>query len=311
MTTNFPALVWIKERNILELSGFLAETVAIRITADAGAIVATFSVPNSGVLRVDMSDYVRMHADAAAGSFAVSGRRADGEASRDFAVVNFTRVGLINPASVLIPQHDDGLDTDVIIAPPLYMLKSIDGRPVQWEMRETSGEYLVEITRAGETEDVRVDDAYYEVTPADEDAQRLYVETNEAGRLIKFAEHDCRKSYVMVQWVSFTGTTRRHTFEIANENTNAENVVALQDIYNQYNERKGRVDGFTLRLENLNRYDFWYYADLITSDDVRAYINGEWVRLQVTTKSVTLPNSDEGKLSELEISVNFRKYDTL
>ena len=88
--------------------------------------------------------------------------------------------------------------------------------------------------------------------------------------------------------------------------------LQIDTINNEYDERKGRRDGFTLKLEGLSRYDMWYYGDILTSSKVRVSFDGTtWRQVQVTGKAIKLPMSDEGALNVLEIPVNYRHYDTL
>ena len=82
---------------------------------------------------------------------------------------------------------------------------------------------------------------------------------------------------------------------------------------NEYTEIKGEEDGFSLLLEDLTRYDFWYYADIITSSHVRVSIDGgvTFYDVEVTDKKYTVPESDAGRLATLEVAIKFRKYDTI
>ena len=126
-------------------------------------------------------------------------------------------------------------------------------------------------------------------------------------------EQDCRKIYAEVEWESSFGVTRRHIFEVTKQTDNADNVVSLETVGNDWNEHKGQLCGCTLRLESLSRYDYWYYADLILSDKAKITFDGSnWYTLQVTAKGYTLPDgNDSGKLNTLEIPVNYCRYDTI
>lgn len=126
-------------------------------------------------------------------------------------------------------------------------------------------------------------------------------------------EQECRKTYAEVEWESSFGVTRRHIFEVTKQTNNADNVIALETVGNGWDEHKGQICGCTLRLENLSRYDYWYYADLILSDKAKITFDGSnWYTLQVTAKGYTLPDgNDSGKLNTLEIPVNYCRYDTI
>ena len=121
------------------------------------------------------------------------------------------------------------------------------------------------------------------------------------------------KQYAAVEWVSSFGVLRRHIFEVIKQTGNANDVVSLETVGNDWNEHKGQLCGCALRLESLSRYDYWYYADLILSDKAKITFDGSnWYTLQVTAKGYTLPDgNDSGKLNTLEIPVNYCKYDTI
>lgn len=128
----------------------------------------------------------------------------------------------------------------------------------------------------------------------------------------KIVEQECGKQYAAVEWVSQYGVTRRHIFEVVKQTAAVDGVISIETIDNGWDERKGSVHGCTLRLEELNRYDYWYYSDLILADTAKITFDGvNWYTLQVTAKNYTLPNSDSGQLSTLEIPINYCRYDTI
>jgi hypothetical protein len=135
---------------------------------------------------------------------------------------------------------------------------------------------------------------------------------NDIFRTIDILPLSCEHPHACVEWISFSGQIRRHVFDISKATVETGDTVALANILNEWTEIKGRVDGFTLRLENLDRYDLWYYSDLITSSRVRITLDGvNWYNVQVDEKKYKLPESNAGKLSTLEIDVKFRKYDAV
>jgi hypothetical protein len=108
-----------------------------------------------------------------------------------------------------------------------------------------------------------------------------------------------------------------HTWEVRAQEIASAGDYSLLDFDNAYSTIKGREDGFTLVLDELDSYDMWYYSDIITSSDVRvlaidgwaAQSEDEMVRLEVVGKSVTLPNGTA--LGKLEIQVKFKRYDAV
>ena len=90
------------------------------------------------------------------------------------------------------------------------------------------------------------------------------------------------------------------------------NAYSLLPIDGEYIEIKGREDGFTLRLDRLNTYDLWYYSDVLQSSNVQVSDDAQgWQRVQVTEKSITLPDGEAGTNGVLEIAVNYREYDAV
>lgn len=123
---------------------------------------------------------------------------------------------------------------------------------------------------------------------------------------------DCERTYAAVRWVSATGLTRVHTFEVRDLAQTADDNISLETPDGTYSQLRGRTDGFKLCIDNLNAYDYWYYADVINSSTVKVSLDGEnWRTVEVTTKSATIPNANSGKLSKLEITVNWREYDAV
>lgn len=121
---------------------------------------------------------------------------------------------------------------------------------------------------------------------------------------------DCERRYAAVRWVSATGVVRVHTFEVRDLTQTADETVSLETADGTYSQLRNRRDSFNLCIDNLNAYDYWYYADIINSQSVKVSFDGDnWRNVAVTTKSATIPNANSGKLSNLEINVNWREYD--
>ena len=144
------------------------------------------------------------------------------------------------------------------------------------------------------------------------DAEDAYSISTQAGDTKgAFIPLQCGVRYAMVRWVSFTGATRCHTMEAVKAKSDTKDAFSLLPIDNEYVDIKGREDGFTLHLNGLSAYDLWYYADMIHSSKVEVSLDGEtWDRVQVTKKSFTAPDG-EGSNGEIEIQVNWKRYDAV
>lgn len=301
MTTNWTINCWVQERNILTLSNFSTGTTHILLTVSGHSeLSAKYVVPSSGTLQIDLSDLVRVYTS---GSFTVTEQGGSGSWT---ATLPWTTKGLIDPAKTLIPSTEI-TSAGATIAPPSFMLYGGFGDIISeaylddytlWTVTGAasfiSGSNGRRIQSIGD----------FAITKGNA-SRRSYVD-NMAG-----FHHACI-DVALVEWVSLTGIVRRHYFEVVKQTVEATDIVGLQTIDNQYDERKGRRDGFTLRIGNLSRYDFWYYADILTSSKVKVSFNGtDWRQVQVTSKNAEIPNNDEGAFNVLEIALNYKQYDTI
>lgn len=311
MTTIFNTAVWAQERNILTLSNFSSGTEYIELTvAGHSELTAKYVVPTSGTLEIDLSDLVRMYVS---GSFTVTEVGPSSPASN---TTGWNRSGLIKPESVLIPETEQtNTALKLLIMPPSVMLKQIGTGSGAQTLFEMYG-----------SDDYQFATGRVKMLPSENTlnfARQIAIETaataielwhlaDVSHAHINLQELQCGHVYAAVEWTSFSGITRRHTFEVVKQTSEPINEVKIETINNEYDERKGRRDGFTLKLEGLSRYDMWYYGDILTSSKVRVSFNGTtWRQVQVTGKAIELPMSDEGALNVLEIPVNYRHYDTL
>ena len=301
MTVTFSTSIWAQERNIMTVGGFNSSTAYVQVicnTAPLSGLTAKYTRPATGSLQIDMSDLVRI---INSGSVTVSERTSSGALIGSAVTKSWERAGLIQPENVIIPDNWEYAK----IVPPDNMIEGFENQDIVAEFYNFNDRtYSVSgATWENQHRNLIIDGDFI-----------LYcqVSSQYVGKNYVLQQRDPCKKYATVEWVSFSGATRRHTFEVINCTTETIDAVSLQNLQNFYDERKGRRDGFVLRLEDLDRYDFWYYSDLITSSYVRVTLDGSnWRQVQVVTKAAKIPDNDEGKLNTLEIEVNYAKYDTL
>lgn len=289
---------WKAERFLVRWATVGDEVVFYDATGGGSVEVARYTPSSDGVVLIDITDFVRAYPERNSLIFQ------SGTTGRN---VSFVVAGRINPAGVLIPKHELlEAQSPAIIAPPQKMI--LDAQNSNFVMAE-----------------------FYSENPNDWTVDGFAQWDNTRRNLVNFGiagftltdgiiredfrpelVNDCRP-YALVEWESFTGAKRRHVFYITKQANEANDVVSLENVQNEYTEIKGETDGFSLRLEDLSRYDLWYYSDVITSSDVRVSIDGgaTFYRVQVTDKKYSIPESDSGRFSELEIAIKFRKYDTI
>lgn len=293
---------WKAERFIVKWTTTAAEVIFGYQNGAEEVEVATYQTANGGVI-IDITNFVRAYPERNSLIFSDSTR---------LRAVTFNVAGLINPAGVLIPERDD--DDFCAISAPSLMLAPFGSLQLTFEMWASAGESSnFSNGRVKEKPGDTVQNFARSVTLAHATERVEFCLLNaSAYRAVDIQPLSCERTYACVEWVSFTGATRRHVFEISKAEVEMGDVVSLANILNEWTEIKGRVDGFTLRLENLDRYDLWYYSDLITSGRVRVTIDGtNWYDVHVDENAYTLPESNAGKLSTLEIPVKFRKYDAV
>lgn len=291
---------WKAERFIVKWTTTAEEVIFGYHNGAEEVEVATYQTANGGVL-IDITNFVRAYPERNALIFSDSTR---------LRAVTFNVAGLINPAGVLIPERDD--DDFCAISAPSLMLAPFGSLQLAFEMWSNDSQAfatgLIKEIGGGVVQNFARSVTLAHATERVE----LWRLADYMYRAIDIQPLSCERTYACVEWVSFTGQTRRHVFEIAKAEVETGDVVSLSNILNEWTEIKGRVDGFTLRLENLDRYDLWYYSDLITSSRVRVTIDGvNWYNVHVDENAYTLPESNAGRLSTLEIPVKFRKYDAV
>lgn len=258
--------------------------------------MAIYTADDNGEIYADISDYVRTYGN----SHTLYLWDTDGGDPPEVFQINLDMAGLINPASVLIPSHPLE-STGAVIVPPSMLLQCPQGYG-EAELYLTTGSWSVS------------GDAVLALDKRSVAFDGDFTLTHSTGsQAYKTIEPRCDVEYALVRWQSFTGRKREHLFEVVKQRTDAADTIALMPLMSEYVEIKGRVDGFTLRLDRLNRYDLWYYADIITSSKVEVSLdNGQtYDRVQVTTKTITLPDGEARTDGKLEIQVNWKHYDAV
>ena len=304
--------VWIQEKQIITLERQSGTVVAVSLYVrnNLTTPIATYKLDSAGKCQVDISDLVRIYAKPVGTTPAdtlyigMDMLDANGTALGIMRGFHFYSQGLISPASVFRPES--GMPMSYIVPPErlIYCGKSdlicetlldfkndwvLSGGAI-WADNTTRKQIQAigdfSLTFSISTRQYRVDNVYAQKTP-------------------------CGGDFVCVRWVSFTGVQRVHHFELRKYTIEAADSYELLTLDNSYLEVKGRRDGFTAYIDGLNQYDYWYYADMLTSSKVEISLDGvNWYRVKVSNKSATLPSGGE-KNGKLEIAINWRKYDAV
>lgn len=295
----FDKNVWLQERNLIHFNHKISQgdvlTVSMwtNLQGDNSHPIAKYSLDNNGDVLVDMSDYIRAHPEVRTIYFE--------DPQDDTIEVPMVVVGLINPMSVLIPDRPVSL---LRISPPRMIYAPI-GIDLQVEVMRSpfaTDSIAVDSTDIGAgLNNVAIG--------VDFDIENLTEQTVLSHYTLR--PQVCGHRYAVVRWTSAFGTTKTFVWEVVGTTTEVGDKISLMPLPHDYKTIKGRVDSFSLFLDNLSSYDMWYYSDIITSGKVEvSFDEGETFRqVDVTTNSVTIPDGDAGKMNELKIAVNYRKYD--
>lgn len=288
--------------------------VTYKIGNDVETVV--YQLDENDYCILDMTDYIRTYRN---GCFV--------DIDENTYELNFTNTffALIDPRKVLIPKYDfyttnyDGtFERNMPIVPPLkgyadcihqllaeiYVVGSgvafADGEAAIYTYKGRAmvsimcdGEFEVGLYRVRPTVGLRI--------PYD------YLSTD-------FMPCD---RFAVVEWVSFTGATRRHIFKVKKSTFETDNEYSLLRLDGAPNEIKGREESFTLYMDDLCAYDYWYYSDIINSSNVQVGIKtdpdavAEMRPVKVKTKKATIPDGNGGKWNTFEVECIYANYDAV
>lgn len=314
MTTNFSFAngYWMAERALITITdatpnGNVRLRVQTKLTLPAPwrtRLDVTYITDENGNLVIDVSDALRMYKNM----LDIRVRVKDIEQAAE-TIQTAQIMGLVNPLKLLTPESPNlSAQYGQIIMPPQRMLQVLDTiaecyftQPSQFTIANPEGSFVDENKRAIQCYD------------------RLQIARNGtivAEYQLELATKQCRL-YAVVEWVSMTGVLRRHTFWVIKPEIEVADKYDLLTNDNSYKEIKGHEDGCTLMIDGLNAYDVWYYSDLAMSSEVRVSIyNGAGIGIAsipalITTKKVTMPDGDGGKLGSVEFECKYKRYDAV
>ena len=278
--------------------------------------IITYQPDSNKYCIIDLTEIARTFAPNTHSISLWYGQAGNPPAQEDIAyILTSAAKGLINPAGVIIPSHPLE-DYGVQILPPSYMIGAMgsdtDFLPLQYEFRGEGSWKCTEYEPEPFTP-LPITQPTYRLD--DLGTVKFIIERNgqapQPSETFVLQEMDCEKRYAQVRWVSFTGATRIHIFEVRKAKNETANAFSLLNLAGEFTEIKGRQDTFKLYLDHLNAYDFWYYADILQSSKVEVCLGSQiFRRVSVTTKSVTIPDTNIFD-NKLEIDVKWRDYDAI
>ena len=318
MTIQWNTDVYTQERSIMRISEIDANASYIRVlilSSGLSGTVVKYSIPASRNLDIDFSDLVRL---SATGMCSISQNDANGVVIGNTYTMRWTQAGRINPEAYFraLPPDDMADTFELAISAPSVMYKRLNNNadPIRFELANGGGGYQFSTGRIKfpPLSEEPIEFARAIEVPSGADSVEFWHLNDTMHYRYPLKELECGKRYAEVEWVSFTGQTRRHVFEVVKLTEETTNEVSLEMVTNEYDVRKDRRVSFSLRLEGLTAYDYWYYSDLVTSSSVKVSLSGtNYRQVQVTAKKSTIPETSAGKPLTLEIPINYVRYDTL
>lgn len=308
---NFADGIWTEQANVLRVSvSGASESKTVRLTVSD--LVVDYATDNSGRVLIDLTDIV-------SGKVAGESVSVQVLCENDSVSISANVMGLIDPLEMLIPARYDELQDVIAIVPPRKWYAALFGLNDRAEtfLNPSAVGYSAALHYTQgivqHIEQIAVGSGFVEL-PADCVGVYLQVETGQTRYKIKYKREElqCGRRYAAVEWISRAGVTKRHTWEIVKVSDSVSGSTEYQSALG-YDVRKGQEVGLTLRMSGLTRYDYWYYSDIITSNDVRVAVSerdadfGDETRVNVVTKKVVQP--DASGTYTLDVEINYKRYD--
>lgn len=307
---NFGEGVWKMQKNVLRVSvAGVSESVQVTLELDE---LITYQTNNSGRVLIDLSDYLRTIEQGESVTIAIS-------YNGDLVTISEDIVGLIDPLEMIIPPATRyEMVGGVSIAPPHKWLEPLFGLSDSVEFyikaQAQSAEFRYSLGALADVIDPLAAGLNELQIPADASGMNLRCVIDNVARVQRYTRSAllCGRTYAAVEWISRAGMKKRHTLEVARVTYSTDGATEFQSALG-FDVTKGQAVGFTLRLQGLTRYDYWYYSDIITSNDVRVALAeadadfGDETRVQVVASKAVVP--DGAGAYDLEIEVKYKRYD--
>ena len=326
MTLNWGTNVYTQERSILGITDIDASAAYIRLLFISGlpsVAVAKYTVPSSRTLDIDLSDAVRL---STTGLVSIGQYNERDVLVGSTSMISWSQAGLINPSKAIIPlnslicsrvNQNANYSLFPVVPPSKIYIPSTALAFTTIEVVTYTARYAYrKVSTGGVSAETAIPSGRSTITLTMNDRYLPLYDTQATGGTaamgtINLEQTDSEKDYVPIRWVSRFGTTKLLYWERRNLKTSTKDSVSIESLANQYDVRKGYVESFTAFMDGLDAYDYWYYADIITSSKVEVLIGSNWYQAEVTSKDYTIPNTNAGKPNKLEVAINLRKYDTL
>lgn len=306
---NFGEGVWTMQKNVLRVS-VAGANASVRVTLELDELI-TYQTDNNGHVLIDLSDYLRTIEQGASVTIAIS-------YNGDLVTISSDIMGLIDPLEMIIPPATRyEMVGGVLIAPPHKWLQPLFGLSdsvefyIKAQAQSAEFRYMVGVVPVIDPLSSGLSNMNI---PIDANGINLRCVIDNVASVQRYTRSAllCGRTYAAVEWLSRAGRIKRHTLEVARVTYSTDGATEFQSALG-FDVTKGQAVGFTLRLQGLSRYDYWYYSDIITSNDVRVAVSeqeadfGDETRVQVVTSKAVVP--DGAGAYDLEIDVKYKRYD--
>lgn len=306
----------------------MIEVVATKLSAvtingfDVNNVKMLLTGYANNTLRLEITDFVRSFNVANTFSITVT-------IDNQQQTISYTIAGMVNP--LYLPPHPyssrfSSHNVEIIIPSAVYMAMGSGYSSLAWEffcsvettvLHKYIGEKGIphrKFNRRNVVPNLAEGTTGIDITFLGSDTQTIL-----------FRELECGKKYATVTWVSRTGIEKTAVWELrrgTDEVTDTLDVVTfplVSDIANTHpiDARKGYQSLYTLHLDRLTAYDYWYYSDIVISDRVSVQCspsdgtNTTAMRVSVVSKSVTIPDSDINAPYSLDVEIIINNYDII
>lgn len=265
-------------------------------------------VPVNGTAQVDLTDIMRTLIGSSASVDIASSTT--GDSIQYLSVVNG-----IYPSGWLLPRfeascygtlHNDGHGDENFMLPPLVMYAPKSGAvPLVFAVfgREWWQSYVA--TSGGTF-------YQYQISVTDfTTGLRVYNPINPSYLDLRFRPVLTTEPLAKVTYLARSGKDTICYWKYRRLKMSAIDTREIEVLSDGYQSQRGGEFEVELYLDGLDAYSYAYYADILQSPSVRVTIDSYEYEAEVTTKSVTLPDGNDGKLHELSVTAKLMRYDTI
>lgn len=313
VSINFADGVYKKVRSLVKITTTTQEVARLQIASIGFDSVYSFDY--SGEIMIDISQIVNTYDIGATDTMEIV-------SGTDTARISFTIAGLLNAIDTIVPNSNAIWNTQPTINDQL-----VAALPSRWIISPatTTPFEFVEVYAKSDVENLNFVASYRRLTilagrnnlqyNAFTASGAIHNTSNNAAVRVLRQNPLCGRRYAVVDWVSRFGGKKRHVWELVNIKEKVTATTNILQVAGYPDERKASQMSFVLRLDNLTEFDYWYYADIVTSDDVRVWICGDDTtgitfpiesRVIVTNTNYTLPNIT--RTGELDVEVVWKQY---